>query len=82
MSDYQAKRAQMSDNIYMEFKEVLRDLRQERNLSQRQLANLTGLSFSIISQWERGRREPSGYGLKILAKFFDVTTDYLLGLQD
>ena len=82
MSDCQVFRAQMSEYVIVEFKDVLKELRQSKSLSQRELSKLTGLSFSIISQWERGKREPSGYCLKILAKFFEVSTDYLLGLED
>ena len=66
----------------MEFKDVLKELRQEKGLSQRELAKLTGLSYSAIGHWETGRNEPTVYVLKIFSKFFGVTTDYLLGIEN
>jgi len=66
----------------MEFKNNLIELRHEKDLTQKQLAEKTGLSLSIIRKWETGDREPSGKALIILSKFFEVTTDYLLGLED
>lgn len=66
----------------MKFQERLKDLRHSKGLSQKQLAEATGLSFSAIGKWEAGLREPSGYALIKLADFFDVTTDYLLGRSD
>lgn len=66
----------------MEFKNRLVELRIDKGLTQKQLAEKTGLSLSIIGKWEIGNREPSGNALIILSKFFEVTTDYLLGLED
>lgn len=60
----------------------LRELRIERGLSQEQLEKLTGISQTAITYWETGRRVPNAKAVLILAKFFDVTTDYLLGAAD
>ena len=65
----------------MEFKQALKELRMAKGLSQKELAKETGLSLSVIGKWEIGLREPSGNTLIILAKYFGVTTDYLLGLE-
>ena len=64
------------------FAERLKDLRLEQELSQRQLAKATGLSQTAIAHWENGKREPSASMVIILAQFFKVSTDYLLGLED
>lgn len=64
------------------FAERLHDLRIEAGLSLRDLANKTGLSFSGIRQWEKAERVPNGEAIVILAKFFSVSADYLLGLTD
>ena len=64
------------------FSERLKDLRQEKELSIRQLAKVTGISDVAIGKWENQKREPSASMVIILAKFFGVTTDYLLGLED
>ena len=66
----------------MEFKERLKELRIENNLSQMQLAQKTGLSQSAIAKWELGKTEPTASALITLAKFFNETTDYILGLVD
>lgn len=66
----------------MEFKERLKELRIENNLSQMQLAQKTGLSQSAIAKWELGKTEPTASAIITLAKFFNETTDYILGLVD
>lgn len=72
----------MDYNLCMNFYERLKELREEKNLSQTELAKLTGLSQSAITKWENKLREPSMEGIIILAKFFDVSADYLLGISD
>lgn len=66
----------------MKFQERLKELRIENNLSQMQLAQKTGLSQSAIAKWELGKTEPTASALITLAKFFNETTDYILGLVD
>ena len=66
----------------MEFKDRLKELRLLKNLSQMQLAVKTGLSQSAIAKWELGKTEPSASAIICLAKFFNETTDYILGLED
>ena len=60
----------------------LRDLRTEKGLSQEDLAVATGLTQGAITYWETGRRIPNAKAIIILARFFDVSTDYLLGEKD
>ena len=66
----------------MEFKNRLKELRIANNLSQMQLSFNTGLSQSAIAKWELGKTEPTASAIITLAKFFNETTDYLLGLED
>ena len=66
----------------MIFKDRLKELRTAKNLSQMQLANQTNLSQSAIAKWELGKTEPTAGAIITLAKFFNETTDYLLGLED
>lgn len=61
------------------FKERLRELRKERGLSQIQLAEKLGVDFRTISNWENGVRKPDIDMLVIVADFFEVSTDFLLG---
>ena len=65
-----------------EFAERLKDLRLEKELSQRELAKLVNLSHTAILRWENQTRVPNAEAVVALAKFFGVTTDYLLGLTD
>ena len=66
----------------MEFKNRLKELRIANNLSQMQLSLKTGLSQSAIAKWELGKTEPTATAIITLAKFFNETTDYLLGQAD
>ena len=66
----------------MEFKDRLKELRLLKNLSQMQLAVKTGISQSAIAKWELGKTEPTASAIIALAKFFNETTDFILGLDD
>ena len=66
----------------IQFKERLKELRLEKGLSQIQLAQETGLGKSAIGLWELGQRIPNALAIITLAKYFGVTTDYLLGVTD
>ena len=63
------------------FKDNLRMLRKEYAIGQVQLAQSIGVSKGIISLWENGLREPNMSSLIALAKFFNVSIDYLVGLE-
>lgn len=65
----------------MPFNTVLRDLRKKRKLTQAELAKLTGLTVSAISMYENGRREPNFETLEIIADFFNVDMNVLLGKE-
>jgi len=64
------------------FGKILKQLRQERNLSQRKLAEELGFSNQTVSFWEIGRREPDLDTLTKIADYFEVSTDFLLGRKD
>lgn len=59
----------------------LRDLRNERNLSQAQLAKRIGVNSSTVALYETGDRLPSLPRLIALSRSLGVTTDYLLGVS-
>jgi transcriptional regulator with XRE-family HTH domain len=65
----------------MKFGDILKELRQEKNLTHKQLAETTGIGKSTIGSWERGEKQPTLEALKTLAKFFGVTIDYLAGME-
>lgn len=66
----------------MEFKDRFLELRRERKIGQNQLAKALGVSNAVISYWETGRNEPTIQLLKKICIFFDVSSDYLIGLKD
>lgn len=60
----------------------LRELRQEKKLTQTQVANRLSLSKTTISGYENNVKNPSTEVLVQLALLYGVTTDYLLGLEN
>lgn len=56
----------------------LKELRNEANLSQRELSKIMGVSKSSINMYERGEREPGLDLVVAFATFFNVRTDYLI----
>ncbi len=66
----------------MNFSENLKYLRNTTQYTQRQLADYLGLSANTVCEWEKGRSEPSIATIIKLATVFDVSADYLLGLED
>lgn len=65
----------------MTIAESIKELRLERGLSQAALAKSIGVSQKAIDYWERGVNEPKATYIVLLADFFEVTTDYLLGRE-
>ena len=57
----------------------LKELRNSRNLSQKELADKLGYKQGTISQWEMGRRSLDIDTLLRLSEFYGVSTDYILG---
>ena len=64
------------------FGERLRCLRTEKKFSAKQLAEHIGVSDAAIINWENNVNDIKGEYLIEIAKFFGVTTDYLLGLEE
>ncbi len=64
------------------FSERLRELRLEKDLSQLKLGKELGYTQAAIGKWEAGTRSPNIDSLIEIARFFRVSVDYLLGLED
>lgn len=64
------------------FSTRLRELRNERGVSQQELGKLVNMSKMAVSHWESGHSEPSISQLVLLSDFFEVTVDYLIGKTD
>ena len=66
------------------FSERLRELRIEKHLSQAELSNELNkqITQAAIALWELNKRIPNAQAIILLANYFGVTSDYLLGLSD
>lgn len=60
----------------------LKELRNEKKLTTRELANIYGVSHASISRAENGERSLTESDIQFFTKFFGVSADYLLGLSD
>lgn len=64
------------------FGKKLKELRISAQLTQAQLADTFHVSKTTICQWETSKQEPGLEDLAAIANFFNVSADYLLGLED
>ncbi len=64
------------------FKERLKELREEKHISRDELAKAVKLSYWAIAKYETGERTPDPETLQRLADFFGCSVDYLLGRTD
>lgn len=60
----------------------IKDLREDRDLRQIDVANATGIDQKTLSNYETGKTNPDSYSLTKLADFFKVSVDYLLCRDD
>lgn len=60
----------------------IKELREEKGLTQAQLAKAIGLTRIVISYYENGYSEPSVGTIEKLCNYFEVSADYLLGFKD
>ena len=64
------------------FSERLRELRMERGLKQREMAEICGLKLRSYQDYEYNKSYPEVPGLVAIADYFDVSLDYLMGRSD
>ena len=64
------------------FAKRLTNLREKRGLQKKQLADILNVSIACISQYEKGTSMPGYDILLAIARYFNVTVDYLLGNED
>ena len=60
----------------------LKDLRKQKKVGQKEVAELLGVSLRSYQFYESGEYDPSLPNLVVLADYFQVSTDYLLGRSD
>lgn len=64
------------------FAQRLKELRKQRGLTQKKLAELVHVDCSAVTKWETGIAKPDFEKQPLLAKILGTTTDYLFGLDD
>jgi len=64
------------------YNDRIRELRESRNMTQRQVAEVLGIKQQVYSNYELGQRDIPTPILIALARFHKTTTDYILGLND
>ena len=65
----------------MDFALKLKELREEKKLSQAQLAKELGVAVSSVGMWESTKRIPPAQRLQGIAEYFGVTVDELIGYE-
>ena len=63
------------------YHEIIRELREDHDLSQKEMGKILGISQNTVSQYEKGIRTLPIDLLKIYANYFDVSADYILGIE-
>lgn len=61
--------------------EIIRELREDRDLSQQQIAEVLGTTQQVYSRYEKGINEIPVRHIITLCKFYKVSADYILGLS-
>lgn len=72
----------MDKKIEIKFGQRLKELREEKGLTQKQISEKLGIHSVTYLHYEKAQREPPLLLLAQIARFFDVSVDYLLGLVD
>ena len=72
----------MTYNLYMKFNEKLKLIRIEQGYTQKNVYTYLQVSPNCYASWEQGRTQPSIEMIIKLCNFFNITSDYLIGLTD
>lgn len=68
--------------VVLDYKERIRNVREDNDLTQQQVADILGTSQTMYARYERGANELPIRHLIRLAQYYHVSSDYLLGLSD
>ena len=60
----------------------IRDLREDHDKTQQEIADILGTSQTMYARYERGANEMPLHHLIALCKYYNVSADYILGLKD
>lgn len=65
-----------------EYPEIIRELREDNDLTQQEIADILGTTQQVYSRYEKGINEMPIRHIITLCKFYKVSSDYILGLTD
>ncbi len=66
----------------MYYYQRLKDLREDKDLKQKEVASVLGIDQRVYSNYETGKREIPTRFVVLLAEFYEVSTDYILGVAN
>ena len=66
----------------MQYVRRMRDLREDHDMTQQEVADLLGTSQTMYARYERGANEMPIHHLIVLCRFYKVSADYILGFTD
>lgn len=64
-----------------QYYEILRELREDRDLTQAQIAKVLGTTQQVYSRYEKGENEMPVRHVITLCKYYDVSADYVFGIK-
>ncbi|MBR5561514.1 MAG: helix-turn-helix transcriptional regulator [Clostridia bacterium] len=65
-----------------EYPEILRELREDNDLTQQEIADILGTTQQVYSRYEKGINEIPVRHIITLCKYYKISSDYVLGLTD
>lgn len=65
-----------------QYYEILRELREDRDLTQAQIAKVLGTTQQVYSRYEKGENEMPVRHVITLCRYYDVSADYVFGLKN
>ena len=66
----------------MDYRHIFRDLRISRNIKQQDIAELCGVSAATVGHWENCRRDMRIDCIVKLCRFYNISSDYILGINE
>lgn len=66
----------------MDYRQKFKNLREDNDLTQKQIAEICNVSDATVGHWENKKREMSIDCIIKLCKFYDISADYILGLSN
>lgn len=66
----------------MDYRQIFKNLREDHDLKQQDIANICNVSDATVGHWENGKRDMRIDCIVKLCKFYDISADYVLGISN